>query len=90
MKIKKLLQCSEAFFGITANIALSKDIASFGGSIATSLGKMSKLIDDMQKVLGDTQSASFTGLKYNLIMVQNTLDLTAAFMVKIGKLNNSQ
>lgn len=76
---------SDAFFGYSVNIQLSKDISKSGGDIATALGKMSKGIDEFQKILADTKSAAFIGLKYDLIVVQNTLDLTTALMTKLSK-----
>ena len=49
------------------------------------LGKMSKVIDELQKMLPATMATTYIGLKNNLIIVQNTLDLTATLMLKIGK-----
>lgn len=75
---------SEGFFGIKVNVQLSKDIQKPIGDISAALGKFSKGIDDMQKILPDTHSSSVIDLKYNFLVIQNTFKLTATFMTKLG------
>lgn len=83
--LSALFVASEGFFGIKVNVQLSKEISKPASDMSAALGKFSKGIDDMQKILPDTQSPIVIDLKYNFLVIQNSFKLTAAFMNKLGK-----